>query len=165
MYAGIDWQQPVTFRTTELQQIVPEDQAVVQRVDTLVEVRQQDGTPALVLIHLEVQSQRDADFAERMFRYHARLYDRHRMPLVSLAILGDESPTWHPTEFGYEQWGCRLSLQFPTVKLLALDAALLAATPNPIATLTLIHRDGQATRGDPQARLQHKIARYRALLR
>ncbi|NJO82385.1 MAG: DUF4351 domain-containing protein [Blastochloris sp.] len=47
---------------------------------------------------------------------------------------------------------------------ITLEARLRATPPNPIATLTLIHRDGQATRGDPQARLQRKIARYRAML-
>jgi hypothetical protein len=163
-YNGIDWQQPVRFRSTELQQLAPDDQAGVQRVDALVEVTQRDGSPALVLVHLEVQSQRDAAFPERMFRYNTRLFDRHRVPIVSLAILGDESPQWHPTRFGYGQWGCDIELRFPTVKLLALDVGMLAATPNPIATLTLMHRDAHDTRGDAHTRLRRKSARFRTML-
>jgi hypothetical protein len=61
--------------------------------------------------------------------------------------------------------GCELAFRFPVVKLRALDLATLEATRNPFATLTLLHRDAQATRGDPHERLQRKVARYRALLR
>jgi hypothetical protein len=75
-HAAINWGQEIAFRDTELQQIAPEDQEGKQRVDKLVQVWRRDGTPAWVFVHVEVQSQRDPDFAARMFRYHARLYDR-----------------------------------------------------------------------------------------
>jgi hypothetical protein len=51
------------------------------------------------------------------------------------------------------------------VKLLDRDPVALAAIPNPFAVLTLLHRDAQAMRQNPQERLARKIARYRALLR
>ena len=164
-HTAIDWAQPVVFRDTELQQIAPEEQQGKQRVDSLVQVTRHDGTPAWVVIHIEVQSQHDAGFAERMYRYHARLYDRDRMPVVSLAVLGDEEPTWCPDHFGYALWGCELALRFPTIKLLHLDPAVLVQTRNPFATLTLLHRDAQETRGQPQERIARKVLRYRALLR
>jgi hypothetical protein len=100
-----------------------------------------------------------------MFRYHARIFDRARQPVVSLAVLGDEEPQWRPTQFGYGLWGCDLLLRFPVVKLQALPEATLEAVRNPLATLTLLHWDAQATRQNPQERLARKIARYRALLR
>jgi len=130
-----------------------------------VQVVRRDGTPAWVLIHVEVQSQRETSFPERMFLYHARIFDRERLPVVSLAVLGDDDPAWHPDSFAYELWGCAVELRFPTVKLLALDAARLEQTQNPFATLTLLHRDAQETRGNPTERLRRKVARYRALLR
>jgi hypothetical protein len=164
-FAAIDWSQPVTFRDTDLQQSAPEDQQGKGRVDKLVQVVRRDGTPAWVLIHVEVQSQRETSFAERMFAYNARLFDRERLPIVSLAVLGDDDPAWHPASFGYELWGCAVELRFPTVKLLDLDAAHLEQTQNPFATLTLLHRDAQETRGNPSERLRRKVARYRALLR
>ncbi|MCG8350713.1 MAG: DUF4351 domain-containing protein [Chloroflexales bacterium] len=164
-HAAIDWNKPVAFRETELQQIAPEDQAGKQRVDTLVQVTQRSGAPTWVLVHVEIQSQRDGSFAERMFRYHARIFDRARQPVVSLAVLGDEEPQWRPTEFGYGLWGCDLLLRFPVVKLQAVPQASLEAVRNPLATLTLLHRDAQATRHNPQERLVRKVARYRALLR
>ncbi len=124
--------EPITFRATELQQIAPEDQAGKQRVDKLVQVQRRDVQAAWVLVHVGVQSQRDDQFAERMFRSHARLFDRDRIPVVSLAVLGDDDPGWKPKRFGYTVGGCKLLLRFPTVKLRALDPAVLAATPIPL---------------------------------
>jgi hypothetical protein len=164
-HAAIDWQRPVVVRDNELQQVAPEDQAGKQRVDRLVEVYRLDGEPALVLVHIEIQAQRDREFAARMFRYHARLFDRARLPVASLAILGDTVADWRPDRFGYALWGCELGLRFPMVKLLDFDEAQVAATPNLFATLTLLHRDAQATRRNPEERLRRKVARYRALLR
>jgi hypothetical protein len=165
VHAAIDWSQPVTFKDTDLQQIAPEDPQGKQRVDKLVEVTRRDGTPAWVLVHVEVQAQHDAVFAERMFFYHSRILDRERKPVVSLAILGDDDVAWRPDEFASEMWGCALSLRFPIVKLLDLDPAALEMLRNPFATLTLIHRDGLETRGKPTERLRRKVARFRALLR
>lgn len=164
-HAAIDWGQPFTFRNTELQQIAPENQTGKQRADTLVQVQRRDGTSAWVFIHVEVQSQHDADFPSRMFRYHARLFDRDQVPVVSLAVLGDDDPGWHPDSFGYALWGCALALRFPTVKLLSLDASVLETTHNPFATLTLMHRDAQETRGKPTERLRRTVARFRSLFR
>jgi hypothetical protein len=164
-YSAIDWMQPVAFLDTELQQLTPEDEQGKQWVDKLVQVVRHDGKPIWVLVHVEVQSQRDQHFAERMLRYHTRIFDGMRQPVVSLAVLGDEEANWRPTGFGYELWGCELQFKFPMVKLRELDLTELETMRNPFATLTLMHRDAQVTRGKPLLRLQQKIARYRALLR
>ncbi|PDW00138.1 hypothetical protein CJ255_21120 [Candidatus Viridilinea mediisalina] len=42
---------------------------------------------------------------------------------------------------------------------------MLEASANPIATITLIHREAQATRHNPEERMRRKIARFRACLR
>ena len=84
VHAGIAWSANYEWQDRELQLVAPDSERGSQAVDKLVEVRRRDGSDAWVLIHLEVQSQRDRSFAERMYRYHARLYDRHRRPIVSL---------------------------------------------------------------------------------
>src|SRR5262245_27536259 len=96
-------------------------------------------------------------FAERMFRYHARLFDNSRRQVASFAILGDDRPTWRPSTFGYSVWGCALRLDFPTVKLLDYDPAILEASTNPCATVVLAHRLAQATRRDPTGRMDAKL--------
>lgn len=165
VYAGIDWTQPVTDEPLVLLQINPETATGTQYVDKLVQVTRSDGEQTLVFVHLEIQAQRDEGFAQRIFRYHTRLFDRHVRPVVSLAILADDDPHWNPTSFGYTLWSCRIMLHFPTIKLLELDAATLAASSNPLAMVILIHRDAQATRGKPEERMQRKVARFRTFFR
>jgi hypothetical protein len=49
--------------------------------------------------------------------YNYRLFDRYDRPVVSLAVLGDASPTWRPTRYEQRLWGCRVGIGFPVVKL------------------------------------------------
>jgi hypothetical protein len=57
--------------------------------DKLAEVYTLDGAKAWVLVHIEIQGQPDPAFAERMYVYHYRLFDRYRRDVVSLAVLTD----------------------------------------------------------------------------
>jgi hypothetical protein len=164
-HADIDWSRGYTPLDTTLQQVAPRDETGKQAVDKLMQVWLRGGDEAHVFIHLEVQSQSDTLFAERMFRYHARLFDHYRHPIVSLAILGDDRPRWRPHRFGYDRWGCALSLTFPTVKLLDYDRSALEADPNPCATIVLAHLDARATRNDPEARARAKVSLARRLYR
>ena len=56
-------------------------------------------------MHIEVQSQAQEEFPERMYIYNYRIYDRYRKPVVSLAILADDRETWRPDRYREELWG------------------------------------------------------------
>ncbi len=101
-----------------------------------------------------------------MFVYHYRLFDRFSRPIVSLAVLGDDRPSWRPTEYTFELWGCRLRLEFPTVKLLDYnrDLAALEAEMNPFGLIALAHLQTMATRHDPATRKAVKIRLIKGLL-
>jgi hypothetical protein len=159
VFAAIDWSRGYESLDKELQQVVREAAVGRRYADKLFKVWLQDGHEAWILIHVEVQSQRDDDFPERMFVYHYRLYDRHRRPVVSLAVLGDEQPNWRPHRFGYSLCGCTVGLEFPVVKLLdyGADPAALEAGANPFAPLVLAHLMTLATRQDAAARQGWKI--------
>jgi hypothetical protein len=77
-HAGIDWSRGYTFLDKELQQVVRDAKLGRRLADKLVQVWLRDGSETWVLIHLEVQSQEEQDFAQRMFVYHYRLFDRYR---------------------------------------------------------------------------------------
>ncbi len=51
--------------------------------DKLVRVHTLDGSPLMVLIHVEVQGSHETDFSERMYVYNYRIYDKYRCPVVS----------------------------------------------------------------------------------
>lgn len=164
-YAAIDWQQPYEFLDKELQQVMRAAKSGRHTVDKLVRVTLNDGSAALVLIHIEIQNQVDLVFPERMFIYGYRLYDRHKTRVVSLAILGDDDPTWRPQEFGYELWGYEIKLRFPTIKLLDYEAdwAALEQSKNPFAVVVMTHLRAKTTQRYPQTRLRWKIDLVKAL--
>lgn len=116
--ADIDWTREYEFLNTELQQIVRDADLGKRWADKLVKVWRRDGEPICVLIHVEVQSQSESNFAERMFIYNYRIRDKDGSPVVSLAILADESRRWRPDEYQTQLWGCQIQFRFPIVKLI-----------------------------------------------
>jgi len=154
----IDWTSPHTFLEQELAQIVADAELGRRRVDCLVEVTLTTARQEWVYIHVEVQGRRDKTFAERLFIYNYRLYDRYRRPVATLAVLADTNPGWRPEGFSYDLLGSRTSIEFATVKILdyadRLDALL--DNPNPFALVTAAHLLTQQTRNNPSGRYDAK---------
>ena len=136
-------------------------------VDSLFRVRLRSGGDAWLLIHVEVQAQRDAAFERRMFVYHYRIIDRHERAPVSLAVLADDERSWRPRRYAHGALGCALSFEFPAVKLLdyAERQEELEASGNPFALAVLAHLQTQRTRAQPVERVSFKGWLQRALLR
>ena len=159
VHAGIDWTIPHVFLDKELQQVVRDAETGARRVDKLARVQLKDGQEARILIHIEIQGQRETAFPKRMFVYNYRIFDRHDVPVVSLAVLTDDQPGWRPNHFGYELFGCRVSLDFPIVKLLDYQAQGddLENSSNPFALVVMAHLQTQATRKDMNQRYAAKL--------
>jgi len=153
-HAAIDWSRNYESLDKELQQIVSESELGLLLADKLFKVWLKDGQEAWILNHVEIQNQRDPGFAERMFVYNYRIYDRHRKPVISLAVLGDEEPTWRPGQFGYGMFGRAMGIKFPIVKLLEYrsDAEQLETALNPFAAVVLAHLKTLETQTDPAGR-------------
>src|SRR5574343_225310 len=154
----IDWTRGHVFLDQELRAVVQDAELGKRFVDTLAKVALRDGSERWVYVHLEVQGSAQAEFAERMFVYNYRLYDRYRQPVASLAVLTDTTANWRPNHFGFAVLGCEHELRFPAVKLLdyATHQDQLYSNPNPFALVTLAHLLTQATRQDMNARFAAK---------
>jgi hypothetical protein len=157
-YQAIDWTQPHTFLDQELAQIVRDSELGKRRIDRLVQVTTRTSEIEWVYIHIEVQSQVDSDFTERLFTYNYRLYDRYHRPVATLAVLADERLNWRPGGFSYNLFGSQMSFQFASVKILDYAPQLeeLLENPNPFALVTAAHLLTQRTRKDVQARYAAK---------
>ena len=166
-HAEIDWARGYTFLDQELSQIVQDAELGKRRVDKLVQVWRRDGTEAWVLVHIEIQSQHDVEFSERMYVYHYRIYDRYRRPVCSVAILGDGAPRWRPERFGYELWECEVAFRFPVIKLVDYNDrwAELETSANPFATVVMAHLKTQDTARNERARQAWKLTLLRRLYR
>ena len=159
VYNQIDWSKGYNFKDKELQRVVREAKTKSRRVDKLVAVYLNNGTEVWVLIHIEIQGQQEAEFPERMFIYHYRIYDRYRVPMASLALLTDDSPNWRPRQYQQELFGCRVMLDFPSVKLLDYREQTdeLLNHPSPFALVVLAHLQMQATRRNDADRYGAKL--------
>jgi hypothetical protein len=162
--AVVDWSAEFRFLDTELQQVVWDAELGVVRADKLVEVGNLDGHSQWLLIHLEVQSQRDDTLPERMFRYHYRLLDRFNRAITSLVVLADAQPNWRPSAYESRSPGCWLRFEFGVCKLTELDLAPALAAANPVARVIQAHRVAQGTSGDGPGRRRAKLALIRELV-
>lgn len=86
-HRAIDWLRGYEMLDQELQQIAPEAEHGRRVVDKLVKVWRTGGAEEWVLVHIEVQSQEEADFAWRMYVYHYRIFDRYNRRIASFAVL------------------------------------------------------------------------------
>jgi hypothetical protein len=165
LHDGIDWSKGYEALDKEFQQIVADARAGRGLADKLFKVWRTDGREVWLLVHVEVQARAERRFGRRMFRYNIRCFELYDRPVVSLAILCDDRPTWRPRGFSYGGWGSRTGIRFPTVKLLdyADRAAELAASTNPVAQVVLAHLEARATRNLPEGRRAAKVRLVKGL--
>ncbi len=162
---GIDWSRGYQSLDQELRQTVHEAELGPRRVDYLVKVWLHGGQEQWVLVHVEVQTSWDRDFAPRMYTYNYRLFDRYNRDVASLAVLGDDDPRWRPDCFWSTCWGSRAGIRFPVIKLLdyAEHWETLQLSRNPFAMVVLAHLITRQTRTDPDARYAAKIKLIKGL--
>ena len=137
----IDWSKPYEFLDTELQKITGDAEIGKRIADKLVKVRLNDGTEAIVFIHLELQGYNDTQFTARMFVYNRRIHEKYNQEVVSLALLCDDDPNYRPNEYTESRWGCNLKFNFPIVKLLdyANDWQKLELDDNVFSVVVMAH--------------------------
>jgi hypothetical protein len=165
IHAEIDWSRGYDFLDQELAQVVRDAELGKRLADKLVKVWKLSGEESWVLVHIEIQSQEESRFGERMFVYYYRLRDKYDLPIASLAILGDERDTWRPQPFQDELWGCRVQFEFPIVKLLDYMPfwTQLESDRNPFAIVVMAHLKTKETRNDSVARKEWKFKLTRML--
>jgi hypothetical protein len=148
-YSEIDWSAPCTFLEQELAQVVRDAELGCRRVDKLVRVATVGGADGCVFVHVDVQGTCDQAFAERMFVYNYRIFDRYRRPVASLAVLADGTPNWRPAAYEYALFGCEVGIHFPIAKLNDYSSRLeqLLHEPNVFGLVTAAHLLTQQTRG------------------
>ena len=163
IHALVDWR---------LLYCLPDKHLLPARADARTGEREPDFVALVTLVdgsqaclHLEIQCTRQAGFAQRMALYHARLRDRFALPVYSLAILGDRSPTWRPEGSSDLHAGCDTTFQFRIAKLLDFrDRQLSLQRPaEPAAWALAAHLLTIATRRRPELRKQAKLRLLRQL--
>ena len=164
-YVRIDWSKEQVFLDQELHAVVQDAELGKRLVDKLVRVTLQNGDENWIYIHVEVQGTKQVEFAERMFVYNYRLYDRYRRPIASMAVLTDEVARWRPNSYSFEALGCEHTLLFRTTKLTDYRNKMdeLLVSNNAFALITAAHILTQQTRRKDQERYEAKLRLVRIL--
>lgn len=139
--ALINWERPYEFLNKEFQQIAREAEQGKRYADQLVKVWQIQGQELWLLVHVEIQAQKEDDFSKRMFTYNFRIFDRFDQPAISLAILCDTNREWRPNNYSYHYPHTRLNFEFGISKLLDYGNSWqdLENSNNPFATVVMAH--------------------------
>jgi hypothetical protein len=165
IHDDIDWEKGYEFLDQEFQQIVRDAESTKMYVDKLVKVSRKSGEESAVFVHVEVQSQEESVFSQRVFTYNYRIRDCYSGKIVSLAVLGDDRLTWRPKPYEDELWGCKITFNFPMVKLLDYESrwAELEASMNPFAIVVMAHLKTKSTKQDLRSRKEWKFKLTRRL--
>jgi predicted transposase YdaD len=105
-------------------------------VDLVVKVRFRGGKKAFFLIHVENQASWKKDFAVRMFRYFARLHEKHGLPVFPIALFSFDRPLRAvPDRYQLDFPDFRvLDFAFRAIQLNRLDWRDFVRKPNPVAS-------------------------------
>ncbi|WP_293942678.1 MULTISPECIES: hypothetical protein [unclassified Sphingobacterium] len=135
-----DLSKPFDYLDKEFESLFPPEPngKGVRFVDKLVKVYLKEGGEQFVLCHIEVQSSRGkGDLAERMFRYYYKISDKYQVPISAIAILTDDSRTYHPSAYIKEFMGTILHYRFSSYKVLHQDEVALRSNSNPFSVVVL----------------------------
>ena len=159
---AIAWSKGFDFLDGELQQVTLEAETGKRIVDKLVKVYLRNGQENWLLLHIEIQNQKEAEFSERVYIYSTRLFDKFRQAVSSFAVLGDTDRHWRPQSFHQEALGSRHDFSFQIAKLVDYKDRMeeLAASDNPFAIVVQAHLAAQATKdkASQQRRRQRKYS-------
>lgn len=166
IHTAIDWSKAFVFLDKELQKITRNSRTGRRHADKLVRVCFRDGHEHWLLIHVEVQGTREAEFPKRMFVYYYRILDRYQMDVISLAVLADADPRYRPDRFENRVAGSGIHFRFHTVKLLDLEPGLddMLASGNPFALLVAAQLTAKRVKDD-KGRVDNLIGFYRLAIR
>jgi hypothetical protein len=156
IYQQIDWTKNPISLDKELEQITASADSKTRHADKLFQVWLLDNQEVWILIHVEVQSQYDKEFSQRMFIYNYRAFDLYHKPVISLAILGDETKNWRPSSYQYGLGSSQLIFNFSSVKLLDYQWEELEQSNNIFAIVVMAHLRTKATNSNLSAREQWK---------
>ncbi|MGE0082850.1 MAG: hypothetical protein AB7S75_00370 [Desulfococcaceae bacterium] len=164
IHAEIDWSKGYEFLDKELEKIVRDAEIGRRYADKLVKIFLLSGGETWLLIHIEIQDDKDKDFEKRMFVYNYRISDRYDREVVSLAVLTDSSSKWRPGKYRRGRWGCETVFRFPVIKLTDYRKKWekLEQDQNPFSLVVMAHLKSKSVKAG-QSRKRWKLHLMRLL--
>lgn len=164
LYEKLDWSKTPDSLEQELYRVFPVKKGT-KYTDKLMKVHLKNGEDQWILIHVEVQGSAEENFAERMFQYFYRIFDKYQKKIFAIAIFTDASQTFKPATYEYQFHGTYLNYTFNTYKLLDQDEEKLLQSDNPFSYAVLAGIYRLKSKKDVQKRFGFKRQLFELLLR
>jgi len=116
LYPEIDFSKEADFLKQENHQLIIDKVKGRKFTDQMVKVLMNNGEEKYILVHIEVQAVGKEEFAERMFQYFYRSYDKFDHKIYSIALLTDANHENHTNQFQYSFHGTELTYTYNTYK-------------------------------------------------
>ncbi|MCP5048295.1 MAG: transposase [bacterium] len=121
IHKDIDFSRKYEILSKDLQRIVIPGTARKRHADVLLKVYLKDGTEKCIciLMHVEIQGDREPHFMKRVFVYFYRIFDKFMdkgIEIISLAILTDDDKNYRPNVYSSGRWGFKIKMEIPLVK-------------------------------------------------
>jgi hypothetical protein len=117
-HAAIDWRQELEWLDKELSVVLAQAGERNRQVDVVAKGRLKNGQTQWILVHVEVQSSFESNFAARIAIYNAGLTWSFRERVLTLVVLADLRRNWRPDEDVFRVGTFETRIKFPVCKLL-----------------------------------------------
>jgi hypothetical protein len=162
-HAAIDWRHEPEWFDKELSVVLAQAGERNRQVDVVARVRLKNGQPQWILLHIEVQSSFESNFAARIAYYNAGLTWSFRERVLTLVVLADLRRNWRPDEDVFRVGTFETRIKFPVCKLLdRLETNWRDDLSMPVL-LARAQIEALRTAGDPEARYRAKWQLVRGL--
>ncbi len=165
LHAKVDFTKEVEFLQQELYQKVMDKKKGRQWADQLEKVHLKDGEEKWILVHVEVQSDNEKDFAKRMFQYFYRIYDRHDKEIVAIAVMTSPHESIFPTQFHYSFFCTELQYAYTNCKLNDYANGELEKSDKLFSKVVLAAKYRNDTREDVDKRYAFKMKLMQEILK
>lgn len=164
VHSTVDFTKGYDFLEKELAALFSDGESGNRRVDKLARLFLKNGEEKWILVHVEVQGYREDEFAERMFQYFYRVYDKYRRKIFTIAIFSDENKVYRPDCYEYRYFDTELTYKYRSYKILDQDEKELQESENPFAMAVLAGLYVLKSKKDLDKRYEFKIRLIRLLL-
>lgn len=160
----IDFTQNFDFLDKDLPKLFPEAIEIDRKADRIVKVPLKNGEIQWIIIHVEVQGYKDANFARRMFTYYYRLADRFDVPITTLVIYSDNNQENRVSKYEVSSFKTRLLYEFDTYVIADHSVAEYEKMDNPFAIIFQTALMGIKGNKKDEELLEMKLQLFRKLL-
>ncbi|MBO0588617.1 Rpn family recombination-promoting nuclease/putative transposase [Sporosarcina sp. E16_8] len=165
LHAQVDFSKAPDFLQQELFQEIMDEKKGRRMADQLVKVYLVDGEEKWILVHVEVQSDNEKDFAKRMFQYFYRIYDRFDREIVALAIMTSPHQSEFSTQFRYSYFGTKLDYAYTNYKVADYDYKELEQSDKLFSKVVLATKYMNETKQDADKRYAFKMKLMREIIK